>query len=360
MRKTTTILAALSLATAAFLPAGASAEALTDRVNLKGDFRLRYEGIDEEGDESRERFRYRARFGIEAEVQDNVDVILELSTGADNPVSANTTIDGGFNKDEFRINLAYVSWKASDSITVLAGKMKNPIFRPGKSQLIFDNDLTPEGAALVFESGILFGNASIFAVEERSSDDDSFLFAFQGGAKLDVSDNASLTFGAGYLEYTNTVGFTPFFNGSSKSNSVDIDGNYIYDYRNYELFAQFDTSVGDWPLQLYSHWTENTDPDDENTAFAFGGKLGSAKKKGTMQLVYTYQDVEADSVIGTFNDSNFGSSGTDSDGHIVRYKYALTDKATIGGSLFMNSIDRFQGVEKDYDRIQIDIEFKFD
>lgn len=359
MRETTSILAAVLIASAIFSPAGVSAEALTDRVKLKGDFRLRYEGIDEEGDESRERFRYRTRFGIEAEVQDNVDVILELSTGADNPVSANTTIDGGFNKDEFRINLAYVSWAATDSVTVLAGKMKNPVFRPGKSQLIFDNDLTPEGAALTFESGMLFGNAAVLAVEERSSDDDSFLYAVQGGAKLSVSDSASLTLGGGYLEYTNTVGFTPFFNGSSKSNSVDADGNYIFDYRNVELFAQFDTSVGDWPLQFYTHWTENMDPDEENTAFAFGGKLGSAKDKGTMQFIYAYQDVEADSVLGTFNDSNFGSSGTDADGHILRYKYALTDKATIGGALFINQIDRFQDVEKDYDRIQIDIEFKF-
>ncbi|MDJ0757768.1 MAG: putative porin [Woeseiaceae bacterium] len=358
MKKTTSVLAALSIAVT-FSPAEVSAEALTDRVNLKGDFRLRYEGIDEQGQESRDRFRYRARFGVEAEVQDDVDVILELSTGADNPVSANTTIDGGFNKDEFRINLAYVKWAASDSVTVLAGKMKNPMFRPGKSQLIFDNDLTPEGASVVFESGNLFGNASVFAVEERSSEDDSFLYSVQGGAKVDVSDDASVTFGAGYLVYTNTVGFTPFFNGSSKSNSVDTDGNYIYDYKNVELFAQFDTQVGDWPLQLYTHWTENSDPDEENTAYAFGGKLGSAKKKGTMQFIYTYQDVEADAVIGTFNDSNFGSSGTDADGHIVRYKYALTDKATLGGSLFVNSIDRFQDVEKDYDRIQIDIEFKF-
>lgn len=344
---------------ASLAPSTAVADSLADRMAFNGDFRLRYEGIDEDGDPSRDRFRYRARFGLTAEVRDDIDFILELSTGADNPVSANTTIDGGFNKDEFRLNLAYVSWKASDELTVLAGKMKNPAFRPGKSQLIFDNDVTPEGAALVFESGAVFGNLSALAVEERSTDDDSYLFSIQGGTEIALDDNASVTVGAGFLSYTNTVGFEPFFNGNPKGNSVDAGGNYTNDYRNLELFAQYDAAVGDWPLQVYGHFTQNTDADTEDSAYAIGAKLGSAKKQGTQQFIWVYQDVEADAVVATFNDSNFGSGGTDASGHILRYKYALRDNVYLGGSLFVNEIDRFQGVEHDYNRIQIDLEFKF-
>ena len=78
-----------------------------------------------------------------------------------------------------------------------------------------------------------------------------------------------------------------------------------------------------------------------------------------MQFSYAFQDIEADAVIGTFNDSDFGGGGTDSDGHMLKYKYAMSKNTFIGGTLFINSIDRFQGVEKDYDRIQIDVEFKF-
>ncbi len=351
--------AAALFAATGFTSAPAVADDWTDRLSFKGDFRLRYEGIDIEGNPSRDRFRFRTRFDVTAEVRDDIDFVLGWSTGGDNPVSANTTIDGGFNKDEFRLNLAYVTWAVSDELTVLAGKMKNPAFRPGKSQLIWDNDVTPEGAALVFERGALFGNLSALAVEERSTDDDSYLFSFQGGTELELDDNASLTVGLGYLSYSNTVGFEPFYNGSAKGNSVDAGGNYIYDYRTVELFAQYDTVIDEWPLQVYGHFARNSDADTDDTGFAIGAKLGSAKNQGTQQFNYVYQDVEADAVVATFNDSNFGAGGTDADGHILRYKYALRDNVTLGGSLFVNSTSRFQGIERDHDRIQIDLEFKF-
>ncbi len=64
-------------------------------------------------------------------------------------------------------------------------------------------------------------------------------------------------------------------------------------------------------------------------------------------------------MIGTFNDSDFGGGGTDSSGHMIKYKYMLRDAISLGGTLFINEIDRFQGVEHDFNRLQIDLEFKF-
>lgn len=65
-------------------------------------------------------------------------------------------------------------------------------------------------------------------------------------------------------------------------------------------------------------------------------------------------------MIGTFNDSDFGGGGTDSNGHMLRTKYAVNKKIFLGGTLFINEIDRFQGTEHDYSRLQLDVEFKFD
>ena len=65
-------------------------------------------------------------------------------------------------------------------------------------------------------------------------------------------------------------------------------------------------------------------------------------------------------MIGTFNDSDFGGGGTDSDGHLIKYKYMLRDKISLGATLMVNQVDRFQGVEHDYNRLQLDVEFKFD
>ena len=113
-------------------------------------------------------------------------------------------------------------------------------------------------------------------------------------------------------------------------------------------------------MKVYAHATQNSDAPTEDTGFAVGAKLGSAKKDGEMEFSWTYQDIEADSVIGTFNDSDFGGGGTDSDGHIIKAKYAVSKKVFLGGTLMINSVDRFQGTEHDYNRLQLDVEFKFD
>ncbi|MDX1480945.1 MAG: putative porin, partial [Woeseiaceae bacterium] len=76
--------------------AHAQGEDWSDRLSFSGDFRLRYEGIDEEGEEERNRMRFRARLGLSASVYDDVTVVLRFATGGDNPVSANQTFDDGF------------------------------------------------------------------------------------------------------------------------------------------------------------------------------------------------------------------------------------------------------------------------
>lgn len=296
---------------------------------------------------------------MSADVHPDVKLIFSLASGSANPVSRNVTFDGGFSTKDIGFELAYVDWAASDGLHVYGGKMKNPLFSAGKVPLIWDGDLNPEGFAATYTSGKFFGTLAGFSVEERSSSDDSLLYAVQGGAKFDVSEGYKLTVGAGYFGYTDTVGNSPFFNGRSKGNTVDGSGNYVFDYENTEVFAQLDTKVSGWPLAVYTHYTVNNEVSREDTAYAFGAKIGSAKEQGSMQFSWTYQDIEADAVIGTFNDSDFGGGGTDSSGHILKGKYVLAKNIKLGGSLFLNKVDRFQGVEHDYTRFQIDLEFSF-
>ena len=130
------------------MPVMADEESWADRIEFKGDIRLRYESVDEEGNERRDRGRFRTRFGFTADVQDDIKVVLELSTGGGNPVSTNVTIGDGFARKDIGFNLAYVDWKVNDSLTVNAGKMKNPLFRAGSAPLIWDGDLNPEGIFL--------------------------------------------------------------------------------------------------------------------------------------------------------------------------------------------------------------------
>ena len=357
--KTPALLASLLLMLGLVATPASAQESWTDRISFKGDVRLRYEAIDEDGEEERNRMRFRTRFGLNAKVTDDVKFVFQLATGGDNPVSTNQTFDDGFSTKDIGVDLAYVDWTVRDGLNIYAGKMKNPLYRAGSVPLIWDGDLNPEGFAARFTSGGFFGTVGGFSAEERSSSDDSLLFAVQAGYTFAVGENASLTAGAGYFAYTDTVGNEPFYDGSANGNTVDINGNYVYDYENTEIFAQFDTKVGDWPLKIYAHAVQNNEVSSEDTGFAVGAKMGSAKSDGDMEFSWTFQDIEADAVIGTFNDSDFGGGGTDSDGHLLKAKYAVSKKIFVGGTLFLNNVDRFQGTEHDYSRLQLDVEFKF-
>jgi len=332
----------------------------TDRIDLKGDFRLRYEAIDEDGDPERNRTRFRTRLGLSAEVTDDVDFVLQLASGGSNPVSTNQTLDGGFSRKDVGIDLAYVKWRINDDLNFFAGKMKNPLFKAGSVPLVWDGDLNPEGFALAYKSGGFFATGAGFSVEERGSTDDSLLYTVQAGYKFALGDTASLTAGAGYFAYTNTIGNEPFYDGNPRGNTVDANGDYVFDYKDTEVFAEFATMLGDWPLKVYAHAVQNNEVSEQDTAYAFGAKVGSAKADGTMEFSWTWQDLEADSVIGTFSDSDFGGGGTDSDGHMIKAKYAVSENIALGGTLFINKVDRFQGTEHDYSRLQLDVEFKFD
>ena len=82
----------------------------TDRVDLKGDFRYRWETIDREGSDSRERHRIRARPTLTARVNDTVRVGFGLATGGDNPVSGNQTIGDGGARLDIGLDQAWFEW----------------------------------------------------------------------------------------------------------------------------------------------------------------------------------------------------------------------------------------------------------
>ncbi|MCH8142039.1 MAG: putative porin, partial [Proteobacteria bacterium] len=93
---------------------------------------------------------------------------------------------------------------------------------------------------------------------------------------------------------------------------------------------------------------------------AVGARIGASKTKGDREFSWIYRDIEADAVVGTIIDSDFGGGGSDLSGHVFKGKIAVTDTITLSGTYYRNSVDRFQGIEHDYNRVKIDVEFKFD
>jgi len=162
-----------------------------------------------------------------------------------------------------------------------------------------------------------------------------------------------------YYDYTHAQGFPPFFLGLAQGNIVDGAGNLINDYDLAELFAVLDMNLGGQPLQLFVDIVNNTAADAYESGFAVGARWRDASAPGSWEVGWVYEDLEADAVIANFTDSDFAGGGTDGRGHAFRGVYAFRDNVDFTGTLFINERGEAAGNERDYDRLQLDVNFRF-
>ena len=349
--------AAPQIAASSDQPATAS---WSDRIQLKGDMRYRHEMIDAENSSERHRQRIRARTELKARVNDAVSVGFGLATGGDDPVSSNQTLGDGASSKSVRIDLAYFDWMTRiEGLTVTAGKFENPFHRVGSNGLLWDSDLRPEGGAVIFNRGALTASAVALWTEESATEDDSFALASQLGWRQALGDDVKLLAGVGYYNFVDVEGQPVLFDDDPRGNSVDAAGNYRFGYEELEAFAELSFSVADLPVTLFADYVRNLEADDFDTGYAIGGKIKLRARSRPLQLTYIYQDLEADAVLGLLTDSDFIGGGTDGKGHIFKVGYPLTDKISLKGTLFLNERGGNLGTEEDYDRLQLDVSFKY-
>lgn len=327
-------------------------------IRFAGDLRYRQESINEDTVAERHRQRIRARFGVTADIAERVRVGLQLATGNDDPVSANQTLDGGFSRKSFGVDRAFFTWAATEQLSFTGGKMANPFFRPGSHHLIYDGDLNPEGLALRYGRGDWFVNYAGLWVEERGAANDSILLGGQFGYRHTLDNGMRLTAGASYYDYLETQGQTPFWDGDAAGNRLTPAGRYLNDFNLTEVFAELGLTAGERPVTLFADYVMNSEASDQDTGFAIGASIGQVSKRGDWRLGYAYQDLEADAVIGTFTDSDFGG-GTDNKGHVVEVNYGFRDRLVFGLRYFLNERGAAAGNEHDYNRLQADVVFNY-
>jgi len=336
-----------------------------ERMRWKGDFRYRYESIDEQGKDERNRSRIRARTALEADVTPTVKVGVGLATGGDDPVSANVTLGGGGSKKDINLDLAYFDWSGLENTHVLGGKFSNFLVKPQKTALLWDGDWRPEGLGIVWDNGRFFAQGLGTWLEGDSRNGTEFGWVAQAGMKLKLGDTGKLMFGGGYSEF-NIAGRTPIFGEPEDfyGNSYITDPStgdlvFAHNYHELQFFAEYGFEVAGRPLALFADYVVNTDVDENDTGYLFGAKFGSAKAQGTWDLAYFYEKLEADAVIGLVTDSDFGGGGTDAKGHVLQGTYAFHDNWNFRATYFMNDIKLSSGNPRDYDRLMLDLAFKY-
>jgi hypothetical protein len=331
-----------------------------ENVKWQGDFRYRYEEIDEDGKDDRDRNRIRARAALIANLPDDVEVGLGLATGGDDPVSTNQTLGGGGSTKDLRLDLAYAKWKFMEDFYVQGGKFKNPFYTVQKSSLIWDGDFRPEGAAVGWQGDMFFATAEGSWIESDSKNNDDYSWGVQGGAKFNLF-GASLTAAVKYFEFPvkdrEAIFDDDFFGNSTVlKNGVEV---YEFDYNIFNASVDVSFNLFDMPLSVYGDYVNNDDADDLETGYIAGVKLGKAKEKGSWQLQYQYEDLEANATLGLVTDSDFAGGGTDGKGHKFSGKYAINKKWALSVTYFDNTKGMDLGNDADYKRLQVDTIFKY-
>ncbi len=337
-----------------------------EEIEIKGDLRYRHEMIDIEGAGTRNRQRMRARLTVIGQANPDTRIGIQLATGSSDPVSTNQTLDGSFSSKNLVLDMAYLDYTPSTmpGLSVKGGKFKNPFFKPGKSELLWDSDLNPEGivATVKVQPGQLSwtGIAAGLWVEERSSSEDSWMAAAQGVARLHLDeDRGSIAAGAGFFNYVNTAGQAFFFDATEPmGNTADMHADYAHEYELLEVFGEITHQMHGRPITLLADYVSNTAADSLNTGWKVGVRLGKAKRPGSWECRYNYRQVEADAVVGTFTDSDFRGGGTDAKGHEIGAALQLARNAAFKISYFINQIG-LDREERDFRRLQVDLQLKF-
>lgn len=344
-----------------------------ERIKVGGDFRYRHEYVDQENiTSSNHNERMRARLNISSKINDEVKTVLQLASGNRAATTTNVTYDSGYTKKGIDIDMAYAEWAAAKSTTVLLGKVKNTLFVPGDSDLLWDADLTFEGVTLNWSCNCdtlgYFANLGTYWYEERdheatgNSHSDTYQYTSQLGAKW-VQDEKTLTMGVGYhvfspiqdQQLSATSGTDGRGNTTVAVTATDV--RYAYNYDVAELFATYAMMAFDRPIVLYTNFVLNTATPDENDGHLVGIIFGKLKTKGDWSLGYNYRRLKKDAVLAALTDADITNGETDSLGHKIQARYQLAPAVSTVVTYFKSEYDLGANTSSGYERAQIDFNF---
>lgn len=363
----TSIAAAILLV--AIVPTIVHAAEWHERMKIKGDFRHRHEMIREEGKVDQNRWRIRARLAAEVDVSESWSAAIALASGSDDPISTNQTLTDGFSTKPFGLDLAYFDFHPSSikNLHVIAGKMKQPFETVDKTELLWDGDLNPEGLAIKFSGKLseavkIYLNGAGLYIKDRDPDDESYMGGVQGGFDVKAAKKIKIMVGVGYYDYEGAKG-KPFFYSTSKSfgNSKATGDVYAVDFNEAEAMGMLDVSLSEKAaIKLYGNYVQNTAADSLSAGWLFGAAVNKGKDKGSLKVYANYRKLEADAVVGAFTDSDFIGSGTNGKGLELGAAYGVAKNVNFDLTYFVNKKGlKSTDTEKDYKRLQVDMQLKF-
>lgn len=326
----------------------------TEKLKVTGDVRLRHDMIQKDNASDRHRERFRARLGISAQVNEQMQAKFRL-TSADggDAISNNSTLTDNGSKKSAYIDLASIHWKVSEDLALDFGKMENGLRVVPASQLIFDADYTPEGVALDGNRGDIFAKLGAFSLAERgpqangTSEPDSWLVSALVGWKHECACGKGWLLAAGYHAFTSlkdnaalftSSGKTLFLNNSTYSTPDGL--RYLHDYKVTEIVGEYHFKVQNRKISLFADAISNSEASEDNKGLLVGLGYSVLDEANKLKwgLTYNYRTVEKDATVAALNDSDFAESNNGSQGHTVVLSKAVMENAQVGLSYFVAQV----------------------
>jgi hypothetical protein len=369
---------------------------------ISGDFRGRFDGINYDAansPSSRDRFRYRLRFGIVASLQNDLEVGFRLTSGepakgntsGGDPISGNTTFTGNGSKKFIYIDQAYGKWSPLHADgwegNLIVGKMENPFVF---SDIVFDPDYTPEGAAAQLNYALnnnhtlKFNGGGFLLNEISASSYDSYMLGAQVRLDSMWSPKFQSSFGVAILDIANGANLTTaavpdqnggnWRNGGGKLlngfNPFVVDGSLTYSL---DSFFHYNSL---FPIRLAGDYINNPSAHTGgNSGWSAGITFGKSGKRGLWELSYRYKYLESNAWYEELVDSDTGAyygaayhgtgtgynSGTNVKGHVFKFVYSFTDSLSLGATYFLTELIEKPATtaSSDTGRLQVDATLKF-
>jgi len=343
---------------------------LLERVSFSGDFRLRYEGINNGGDNEAggttdsTRGRFRFRLAGMFHLRKNLDVGFRVSSGGTGPTTTNDNFDRTASFKDFKINRAYVAW-SPDNFKFQGGKFEVPFFR---SEMIWAVDINVEGFSqqMIKESGDTKMKFTLgqFIVEDNGLPteqplDDTYLLAGQ----VKMTQNAGFgdfIFCLTYYDFKNLQGVSVTDDQGLPGNSQNtkVGGLVANDFNVLDAMVQFKTHVMGQPISIFGEYSKNIATDvDLDTSWEMGFQYGNVDDFGDWRLRAFYRLTQFDSVFSAWNSADFHAGGTNSKGLSLQLHAVVTRGMVVSLSQFFTREER--GAKFERERTYADLVFKF-
>ena len=353
-------------------------------LKISGDFRVRDQynvrkipgGGSGQGGKNfvQNRARIRARLNFEDQINDKVKIIAGIATDGGSARSNNYTFGGSksssatgitnadsFGKPQLVLNKAYAVYTPNDKITVMAGKLDNPIWEPANASFFWDPDITPEGGSIQVQKKINdyvtpFAQEAVFVLHDlaptTTTRTDPYMMVTQGGIKGNLTDKVYYKAGLTWYDINNPSRIP--MNQTLNTNSQEWNGaSYLkYNFNNVTVEG-LDIGMNDpfgelLPSPIYipqvgvfgDFGQNNASGNHQNKSWEMGAYMGNTALNGwgTWKLQSYFKVLERDSWLDILPDDDFYSGDTNTKGWRTQLDIGLAKNVWFSMAYFHTNI----------------------